>query len=1320
MKLKICSPFEVRLSSPGPKTRNSTKNKENLYKQQNRNNIKGHTNNVHATYMQDKLMTAGDIEKHPGPRKRTEPCTHILSLLMLLVIILNKIGAVEDLTRHKFEPSSKSPKALEQSLNNLSNLLAIRYKKMNISIKLSKNSSSAHIVMLLIMAGDIHPEPGPVYETKCLKCNQHRTNQDETAVTCETCKGWCHLNCSAPQNNNADSILNKSFEWICPNHTCQPNHHVGTGNTLQQTTNRFKLLNSAKPPATRRKPIYKNKKSHSKSPQNLLKHLPKITATAYEGKDICKACHKIVTKPQKAISCDSCEGWTHLKCSDMSAKKYNDNAGKIFPWICNMDRETEVPITVKVDLKLLKPDQLPISNSELLQRSDDSLLILHYNCRSSTNKEAEIYNICQELDPAILCLTETWLDESTKQTSYVPDGYKIIRQDRSESFKQKFGKNNGGGIAIIHKEELKIQKLNFHDEMEETLWVEIKTNPSLILCTVYRASYTKLLTENENGSILEAQLNEAAAISNRIMAIGDFNCDTASEKLDKNTATLIELFDAHSLKQLITKPTRIDLETNKATTIDHIWVEPETNIVKESGTIEGISDHVGIYVKANLTKPKPEKQIVRFRSYKNYSPENFNNDLKQALVNSSLQTFIDEEKVNEATELWVKIFSDTANKHAPIIEKERSKKKKNIPWFNRSLETLISERTKKLKLYRLYGMWTDLKLVKTITNNITHLKRRLKKAYYTDKIEKYDGDPKNIWKILKDVTHTQNKKSTTEPEFINQDVTNKFNKFFATVGSEIQKKLKIADASPVNTGTQKFELMQENEDTIIKLIDRIRTDVAVGSDDINAKLIKDSKHIISNSLMQLINISYKTSVFPSCMKKAIVKAIHKKESTEDPSNYRPLSILSVVSKIFERSATDQLVQYLEVNNLLTPLQHAYRKGHSTQTCLNEIVDYIYKENDKGNTVGIASLDLSKAFDSINHSHLLQKLITLGLGETSLEWCKSYLTDRTQQTKFKNFISTTETVTSGVPQGSILGPILFICFVNDLPEQFENCKIISYADDTQILVSAKSTKEIKLRLENLIQTAQKWYNRNSLLNNASKTEIMLISKRKNKETFEINITDSGKQKKLKLKKSIKVLGVHLDEELNWNKHTSQVNRRARYATRNLQRTNHLIPFKSRLLLYNCLVACHFNYSDTVWGGCSTKNKNKLQRTQNAAIKSIMGLKPRDSSSQALGKANLLNLEQKRKVHEAVYVHKALAGKLPQLTCQQYQQHQSLKNYRSAEKQILSIPKHKTENYKNSPLYRTITTWNSIPHSIKKTETSTFKKNCQSHLQKMLAP
>ena len=294
-------------------------------------------------------------------------------------------------------------------------------------------------------------------------------------------------------------------------------------------------------------------------------------------------------------------------------------------------------------------------------------------------------------------------------------------------------------------------------------------------------------------------------------------------------------------------------------------------------------------------------------------------------------------------------------------------------------------------------------------------------------------------------------------------------------------------------------------------------------------------------------------------------------------------------------------------------------------------------------------------------------------------------------------------------------------MNDLPENFQNCKIISYADDTQILVSAKNGKQIKKLLEKLIEAAQNWYTNNSLLINASKTEVMLISGRKHQENFYIEIKEEGKIKKLELKNTIKILGVHLDQDLNWNKQIQEVNKKAKYAVRNLQRVNQLIPIKSRLLLYNSLVASHFNYADIVWAGCTEKNKNKLQRTQNLAVKSMLGMHKLESSSEALKQAKLLPLEEKRRIHEAVYIHKGLGGKLPAAITRQYQQHKSLKNNRSAKQQILSVPIHKTEHYKNSPLYRTIKTWNSIPQNIKETETTTtFKSNLQTHLLKSFNP
>ena len=175
-----------------------------------------------------------------------------------------------------------------------------------------------------------------------------------------------------------------------------------------------------------------------------------------------------------------------------------------------------------------------------------------------------------------------------------------------------------------------------------------------------------------------------------------------------------------------------------------------------------------------------------------------------------------------------------------------------------------------------------------------------------------------------------------------------------------------------------FKFKPETEDNTKKLIDRIRTNVAVGEDGINARIIKDARDIIAPTLTKIINLGYEINQFPDQLKSASIKAIHKKKSQEDPANYRPISILPTISKVFERSAVDQLVNYLESNNIITGNQHAYRKGHSTVTCLVEVTNKIYSSLDCGQYVGMASMDLSKAFDAISHTHLLKKLSDMGL------------------------------------------------------------------------------------------------------------------------------------------------------------------------------------------------------------------------------------------------------------------------------------------------------------------------------------------------------
>lgn len=1421
MTIRKFIPFISRLSKTGPTP-----------------NIKNR--NDYADYAESRLIQSGDIEKQPGPTKAEENeinepytsnsksanltdtnqshptkkedskvdelTTHNNTknqakssniklstlkikpfkvtgiLLLTCVILLTAAICTYNAKRTEGMPETQTNiYANQEILDNGCNLLILANKKKHIKI----STRRTYLIILLLLSGDIHQNPGPISELcrtckqpenvitpshppipstsspatsnhhsslqtnlqsltpslpsssitnpahskepLCSQCNQNYP--EETLVTCDSCKERCHIKCMQKNPNNSIALHQKSFEWICLNTCCKPNYHPGTYCTDYPTTNRYSIPSPKRYQKKRIKKVKnlkpaKRQKNQKRNKDNLWNELPKISAKDYEGKDYCRACHKHITK-QRAISCDSCYQWTHLKCSDMSVKVYNSNKNAEFPWVCNTCREPEhrEPIT---DLRKLKPEELPASNEEI-SISDKELLILHYNCRSIVNKGDELERTCIQLKPDVVCLTETWLDDSSPKTAFVPEGYKILRNDRSEEFKQKYGKTSGGGTSILFKKDLRIKYLKIGDNDQETQWIEIKTNQTFTIGLVYRAEYTDLLDDELDSSPLEALLNEASIKSNKIIVLGDFNCDVSAPQQCSKTLALEQIFGRLSMKQLITKPTRIST-SNKATTIDHVWTNPALKLVNESGTVESLggSDHVGQYIKVNQKREKPEPETIKFRSYRTYNKDNFNEDLKINLENSEFNDNINKEEVNKAMDTWIQVFSKTSQKHAPVVEKTKKNTTRLIPWSNKELDMKITERNNKLKLYRLYGNKKDLKAASNITNIITHLKRKLKKLHYKERIEKYESDPRNLWKILREVTQTTPDKTTTEPEFMNQSKANQFNKFFATVGTVIQKTLGTKDlVNLISTSTKgTFTFKEETEETIRALIDRIRTEVATGEDNITARLLKDAKFTIAESITKLVNLSYTKNTFPNSMKKAIITPIHKKNCTEDISNYRPISILSVVSKIFERSATNQLVTYLEDSGLLNPTQHAYRKGHSTKTCLMEIVEYIQKKRDERKTIGLASLDLSKAFDSISHSHLLDKLGKLGLNEDAINWCKSYLEDRKQKTKFRKYTSEEHLVTSGVPQGSILGPIMFICFTNDMANIFPDCKVLSYADDTQLITTGSNKREVKVKLEKLIKTAQTWYCRNSLKNNASKTEIIIIGEniKDKKIPAYIEVTDDGKSTKLTPSKYVKILGIYIDDELSWNHQIHEVRKKACNSIRNLHRVNQLIPLKHRILLYNSLVASHYNYCDTVWSGCGAMNERKLQTTQNFAARSILGRSKHTSATDALTTLKFLTLKEKRKIHEAVYTHKALNRKLPAEVTAHYNNLEPMENLKSSISHTLNIPKHATEQYKRGPLYRTVKTWNSIPAELRSEDitTQTFKKKYQTHVMECSKP
>lgn len=1171
------------------------------------------------------------------------------------------------------------------------------------------------ILLIILLSNDVSLNPGPIESNKSDKANCSLCNKlvkPEDSVQCSTCNQWSHINCA--ETTKPNPVKNRSFQWICSSQDCSPNvdqaYHL-KANIL--SPNHYSVLpkvnidekrttKNAKPKAS------KKKKMQHRKPKirsiNHLKELPKITSKDYIGKDLCRSCSKEVKVNQQAIFCDTCERWIHRSCSDMSMQIYRQcMKKKNFIWSCNKCRRDDDVINDLAEVSPLTEDEKP-DNWDKILKTKKEMLILHMNCRSIQNKEEELENILHKLDPDIVALTETWFDDSSPLQTCVPDGYKIIRKDRCENFKQKYGRNRGGGVAVLYKENIKVEKNKYlSDPVEEILWCHVKTKESFMLGIVYRADYTDIVQEQDDENKLEENIRKVTESTAKSIVTGDFNINLL-DNTHKNTQILTSTYESYGLKQLIKKPTRIDKSTLKPAIIDHVWATEEANLVKTTGTFIALSDHLGQYMILNQNKI-PEKNLkIKFRNYRRYNVHDFNTELQANINASMIEEHLQRNDVNAATETLIKVIQDTAEVHAPLIEKQHNPEKEKIPWFTQELKEMIQSKNDLLQDFYSHGLQSYKKRIKVLCNKITQLKRNLKEKYLTEELEEAQYDTKKCWKILNKVTNRTKVKESIEPEMITQEKANKHNKFFATIGIEIQKKLGItfqnSTREPGNNlnHTETFEFAVESREAIEKLVDNIRIEVATGEDNIGAKLIKDMKHTISPVLTKIINTGYTSNTFPNCMKKAAIKVIHKKDSTENIANYRPISILPTLSKIFERAAVNQIVRYLEANNLISSCQHAYRRHHSTVTCLFESLNYIYKMIDDKRLTAVASLDLSKAFDSISHQLMLKKLQKLGLSNNTTNWISSYLTNRTQVTKFRHYTSEEETILSGVPQGSILGPLLFLCFTNDLFNEFEDeeCKVIAYADDTQIIVTARKIEQLKQRIENVITKAQRWYKNNSMKNNIGKTEVLVLNtNQKANHQINIKVIDEGQPVTIESKTSIKILGVIIDSNLNWSCQVNAVKKKAFNITRNIHKINHLLPMKHRIKLYNAIISPQFSYADIIWGGCRQKESKRLQSVQNFAAKSITGHRKYDSATNSLNTLKLINLDQRRKVHENIFTHKALLQQSTENINNQFKEHISTTNTRHAVQNKLNIPKHKTAKFQRSPLYRTITSWNTNP-------------------------
>ena len=1229
--------------------------------------------------------------------KKKPKISNIIVRLIIILCIFNICRKIKEL-QQKTE--------IKPETNEISSSIIWRFSISKKS-KSPYNTKNTIVKLLIILSNDVHPNPGP---KACGICHQ---SSKLNIVSCVTCNTTYHIICLTKIANEIKE--GTCFMWVCPKYQCPPNYHNDSkdkdGNPL--SPNRFEPLRTQipDPPVQQITKNSKKKSKETKKPKQppkqnkFLAELTTITAAEYIGKPWCTYCQKYIETHQSHNHCEACNISIHLRCQNKMQTEKN-----------NMSKTCEIRNCPIKTLHTFKEEETP-EKIKQVRRSPDEFIIVNLNARSLVNKYEELELICENVKPDIICTTESWFDDSVPQNACIPTGYKLIRKDRSKAFKKKYNKSSGGGLAIFYKDNIFLEEKTFlTDKTEEILWVQPKIKESFLLGLIYKPNYSDMLQENKEESILENNIRKATEVSNRIIICGDFNIDMKTPE-NLQTQQLSTLYETYQLKQFITKPTRINTSTGKGTLIDHFWATKEAPDVKNEGTFIGLSDHFATYITINITKlPIPDEKI-KFRNFKNYNIDNYRADLDSQIKGSSkLEKSLTDRNVNAATEEVVKILQCVGDTHAPEIEISTKWKKQKIPWFNNLLKHKINQKNELLEDQRLYNSKCFKNKIKELNNEIHYLKRKLKKQYIVTKLNESEGNPKAYWKVINDILFRGATKESIEPDMMDQEKVNKINKFFATIGSEIQKNLKVKIHSKSFTGLRGFTFKPETEAAISKIFDQIKVDTATGLDNIPSKLLKDGKEVLVPVITRIINLGYEESIFPDCLKQARIKPLYKNEDLNDPKNYRPISILPTLSKIFERAAANQITRHLEQNEYICPHQHAYRRKHSTQTCLIEVINHLYKLLEHKQIPAIISLDLSKAFDSINHDLLLNKLADLNLSEISIAWMKSYLTGRRQMTKFKHFTSGEEEVTSGIPQGSILGPLMFVCFTNDFPSSFdESFKVMSYADDTQIIVNADNFEDLKAKIKQAIGIAQIWYKENTMKLNVGKTELLIIDQNISRN-FKLFFINDRKLIKIKPKPVIKVLGIKIDYMLNWNSQINYVKSKSINAIRNVHRINHFLPIKHRILLYNSLICPHFDYSDVVWGGCGIVNSQKLQAAQNFAVRSITGSRKRDSVSASFRKLKFLQLHQRRYLHEVVFTHKSLTFLNPSEINNTYLEQLSICDNRSSYSGKLVPPKHKTAKYSQSPFYRTIQSWNSCPPEFPTGNIKQHKKLLHKHLIK----
>ena len=1007
--------------------------------------------------------------------------------------------------------------------------------------------------------------------------------------------------------------------------------------------------------------------------------------------------------------------------------------------------------------------------------------IAHWNKGGAflINKMPDVQNVIQQHHPHILGLSEAnLLDTHDQNIVAIPD-YTLHVCPTIDNPALRTSRV----VVYTHKDVIVKIRPEFMSTNYSSIWLEVglPNHRKFLVCQTYREwQYSNQRGDKSSNSVPEQlvrwlefldQWERALATDMEVHCLGDLNLNhcnwtdlnlsrsNQSYKLRGLISALFTRILPHGVTQLVNGPTR-HFPGQVSTGLDHYFSNRPDKISSVQSHHCGGSDHMLIMGVRHSKSFQSRPKYIRKRSYKDFDPQAFLKEVQQV---NWLDLYLSTD-VDEAVKIFSQRLTDILDVMAPV--KTFQVRTKFVPWLSKDTVELMKERDRLHKIAAETNDKDDWKEFKMARNKINNKLKYEESKWQKFRLEQCGLHSAKVWKNVKGILNWQSSGSPSKLFYKGklrtkaQDVADSQNEFFIEKVNSIRSNLSDPTGDPLSklkalmTGRQcSFQLDPVHPDQVDKIISSLSNSKATGLDNIDTSTLKLVRSEIIPAVTHIINLSITNKKFPTSWKSSKVIPLHKSDDPLNPKNYRPVTIVPILSKILERAIFNQIIAYLDHNRLVHPNHHAYRAQHNTNTALVQMYDGWLQAAEAGQMAGVCLLDMSAAFDVVDHGLLTDKLALYGFDQNALDWLTSYLGDRSQCVLIEGCLSKLQPVHAGVPQGSILGPLLYTLFTNELPEvvhdhdqghvreegqgeegvswpaynmgSLENGSICCYADDTTFTITGDRPADLSFKLTERYKVLAEFMLNNRLKLNDEKTHLLVMST--SQANYKYQVTINTPLSEVKPSKSEKLLGCRVQDDLKWTEYLRD-NKENLIRSLNtrlgaLKRIRKLASFRNRKMIAEGIVVSKLSYLISLWGGCGIGLRRSLQVILNKAARVVTRLDWSTSTKDLLSQCGWFSVNQLIFYHSVLQLHKVRLSSAPKYLHSMHMPSGSNYQYRtrqaeSGSLQPIGVPK--LEISKNRFKWRSANLYNQLPADIRKTTSiKSFKFQVKAWIKKNIS-